>query len=503
MSGEGYTSRQSVDALSGELEKFCRSKSLSEDGLLEIIERHGCAPNNDGLNINCKFFHEACRNEKVTEGILRCLLDYFPYAASATDDYEDLPLHKISKNRNVTPGMVQLLIDAFPDSLLHDRGGFTPISYLCYNAHDRVDEEVAVEILKLLLDRCPGSVQHADDEDGYLPIHLAASYRSPEFCRILVDAYPGSERIPNNVGDLPFHLACQSNNVATVKYLYQLYPESINVADIIGYYPIQYAITVYNLPDRKDLVAVIEVVQFLLDCDPNVASHRMHNKFPLYYVCRWATNENTPKLNAYLKILQILYDAHPEAIEDNDVTSNVGSFCPKVQAFLNGQLSYARQARDLHLMHSPDENGQLPLHRALHDNAATLGSIKLLVNGNPSAVRCADNKGMMPLHLACQHHETPAVVEYLIGLNNVTLGTTDEEGNTILHYACRGGNHAAIALLLDKYGPMSVSKRNALNQLPIHLLLESNYVSGRDDIKYVESVYRLMRAHPETIMNSI
>jgi hypothetical protein len=71
-------------------------------------------------------------------------------------------------------------------------------------------------------------------------------------------------------------------------------------------------------------------------------------------------------------------------------------------------------------------------------------------------------------------------------------------------YACRGGNHAIIGLLLDKYGgPMSVSKRNALNQLPIHLLLESNDVNGRDDIKYVDSVYRLMRAHPETIMNSI
>jgi ankyrin repeat protein len=92
----------------------------------------------------------------------------------------------------------------------------------------------------------------------------------------------------------------------------------------------------------------------------------------------------------------------------------------------------------------------------------------------------------------------------LIGLNKVTLGATDEEGNTVLHYACRGGNHDIIGLLLDKYGgSMSVSKRNALNQLPIHLLLESNDVNGRDDIKYVESVYRLMRAHPETIMNSI
>jgi ankyrin repeat protein len=112
---------------------------------------------------------------------------------------------------------------------------------------------------------------------------------------------------------------------------------------------------------------------------------------------------------------------------------------------------------------------------------------------------------MIPLHVACQHHETTAVVEYLINLNEVTLTTADREGNTALHHACIGANNAMIALLLDNYGSMSVSKRNAKKQLPITLLLENKNddVSGRDDIKHVESVYRLMRAHPETIMNSI
>jgi ankyrin repeat protein len=516
MSGEGNTSRQSPRALSRELYEFCRSEFLSEDGLREIIEQHGVAPNNDPrvTNNNYAFFYWACQNERLTEGILRILLEYFPYAASDIDDanydysgyFGELPLqplHCIFDNRNVALGMVQLLIDSSPDSLLHDRGGFTPISYLCYNAHDRVDEEVAVKILKLLIEKCPESVQHAD-EDGVLPIHYAAANRSLEFCRILIEEHPGSERMTNNDGVLPFHWACQPrSNIAKVKYLYQLHPESINVADNDGYYPINSAITLYNL-QYTDLAAVTEVVQFLLDCDSNVALHRNEGKLPLYWVCKWATNKNTPKLNATLEILQTLYDAYPEAIESNEVTSDVGNFCEKVKAFINTQLDYARQARDHRVMTTQDENGQLPLHNALCDNASiTLGSIKLLVKGNPSAVCTVDNRLRMPLHLACQH-KSPIVVEYLIGLNKVTLGATDEEGNTVLHYACRGGNHDIIGLLLDKYGgSMSVSKRNALNQLPIHLLLESNDVNGRDDIKYVESVYRLMRAHPETIMNSI
>jgi hypothetical protein len=210
-------------------------------------------------------------------------------------------------------------------------------------------------------------------------------------------------------------------------------------------------------------------------------------------------------LNAYLKVLQILYDAHPEAIESNEVTSNIDRFCEEVQIYINAQLTYARQARDQALMTTPDENGQLPLHKALRDNETiTLGSIKLLVKGNPSAVRCPDNTNMIPLHIACQHHKAASTIEYFIGINKFTLTTVDREWNTVLHFACRGANHAIIALLLDKYGSMSVSKRNTHKQLPIELLLENtNEVSNEESVEYTESIYRLLRAYPETMMISI
>ena len=153
-------------------------------------------------------------------------------------------------------------------------------------------------------------------------------------------------------------------------------------------------------------------------------------------------------------------------------------------------------------MTTPDENGQLPLHRALCDNATiTFGSIKLLVKGNPSAVRCPDNTGRTPLHVACQHYETPAIIDYLIGLDSIAFRATDFEHNTALHLACRGAKHDTITLLLEKYGGTSISKRNAHNQLPIHLLLESNEVSDKDDSKFLESIYRLLRAYPETVID--
>jgi hypothetical protein len=196
-----------------------------------------------------------------------------------------------------------------------------------------------------------------------------------------------------------------------------------------------------------------------------------------------------------------LYDAHPEAIECNDVTSEVDEFCAEVQSFLNTQLTYARQAKDRNIMNTRDENGQLPLHRALRDNVNP-GSIKLLVNGNPSAITCADNRGMIPLHVACQNHASAGIVEYLINLDPTSLHRKDLDDNTALHHACRGANHTMIALLTEKYGAISVSKRNAQGQLPIDLLLQKkNEVRDEESVKYTESIFRLLRAYPMTLMH--
>ncbi len=493
-----------IDGLKKELLTFCQSDSLSEDGLREIIiERYG-APKNPNIT-NYAFFHEACLNELVTEGILRLLLEYFPDAASFVGPHEDTPLHNMCYNKNATLGMVKLLIDAYPESL-HRANiyGWIPLHRFCGNKD--LDETVGLEILKLLLEKYPESVRHAASSRGIrgisdsLPLHVAAGFQSPEFCRILIEAYPGSERTGGNHGSLPFHRSCQWNTVATVEYLYKLYPESISVANNNGQYPIHFVIRSLKYREDDDPEAVIEVLQFLLDCNTDVALQKHGEKFPLYWVCDEATSDNTQLLNAYyIEILQVLYDAHPEAIKEDEITSNVDSFCQEVQTFVNNQLIHARQATDHRVMTTPDESGQLPLHRALRDNA-TLGSIKLLVKGNPSAVQTVDNSGTLSVHLACQHHGSPSVVEYLIDLNSSTLEMKDRWQNTVLHHACRGANHVMIAFLLEKYDAAFVSTNNSSKQLPIDLLFDSETVSDREGIEYMENIYRLIRANPETVM---
>ena len=72
--------------MESELLSYCRSELLSEEGLRTLIARHRLTPHdNHNLLSDYKFFHAACKNERVTEGIIQCLLEYFPDAASAID----------------------------------------------------------------------------------------------------------------------------------------------------------------------------------------------------------------------------------------------------------------------------------------------------------------------------------------------------------------------------------------------------------------------------------
>ena len=136
---------------------------------------------------------------------------------------------------------------------------------------------------------------------------------------------------------------------------------------------------------------------------------------------------------------------------------------------------------------------------------ADFGSIKLLIKGNPFAVQFPDSSGALPLHIACQHHDSADVIGYLIGLHTLTLDALDRGKNTALHYACRGAKYETIALLLEKYSTASLSKTNDHGKLPIDLLWESNAVEDRESVGYTGSIFQLVRANPEmvTISNSI
>ena len=113
---------------------------------------------------------------------------------------------------------------------------------------------------------------------------------------------------------------------------------------------------------------------------------------------------------------------------------------------------------------------------------------------------------MHPLDNACEV-STAGVVKHLAELLPDRLSTCDVNKNYPLHHACCGGNCEVIAYLLEtSMSSAAVSERNVDGKLPIHLFCE--FVNGQwcedgeeDTPEYTETIWRLLSAYPETVLN--
>jgi len=210
----------------------------------------------------------------------------------------------------------------------------------------------------------------------------------------------------------------------------------------------------------------------------------------------------------------VLYDAYPHAIL---VRNQWGKTPLEILAekdaewrksasanvhFLETQLVYAQQAQDTTAMTTPDENGWLPLHHALKDKAS-LGSIKLLLEGNLSAIQVASHEGVFPLHIACEFSSVG--VFKLLEHDCIPMNRLDKNKDSILHYACRRGNlEVVMYLLTNHFSLLSSAEVNENGELPIYLLCEASKdrVDIADSTEYIEVIWRMLLANPEALMSA-
>ena len=434
--------------MSGLLE-LCESDDLSLDALQEIINDLG--PRLPSQNSSC--IHKACGNKKVTLEI------------------------------------VQLLYNTLPEAFrLRDGAGYRPIHHLCYNKD--LDETNSLNILRFMLYNDP-TLPREVDGDNWLPLHFAVQYKSTTFCKKLIDAYPESLAVRTRIGSLPIHLAStngkRDDTADTIQYMLELDPELINAERDGGYLPIHLATENGNT----------NAIELLLKFDPDSASKEADDGsrwLPLHFA----------SYDSNFSSIQVLYDAYPEAILARDRGGKAPLDLARKQPameFLQTHLVYARQAQDMTAMATVDDNGWLPLHRALKDNAP-LGSIKLLVKGNPAALNVADRKGAYPVYIACLF-SSANVVKYSVELAGDTLNSVDANNNSPLHYACRGGDCGVVKYLLQA-NVSSVSERNNKNKLAIHLLFEcGENILDQESMEYVETVWQLILANPEVVRDFI
>ena len=357
---------------------------------------------------------------------------------------------------------------------------------ICFN--DELQESVLISQLQVILQANP-NVVHEKDDLGCKLLHHASVHRSPEFCRELVSLSEDLVKTIDNEGCLPFHIACLSENIMTAKYLCRLYPESISITEGDGD-------TALRMVLFKRIGAnKIELVKFLLDNDPGaVSTLDYEGQLPLH-IATVCSNIDA--------IVKLVFDTYPEAIHTIDNRGHTPLYYARYFArrfnrteiaitFLEQQMELEFHA---HYDRTPDNNGQLPIHRALHNGDASVGGIKLMLAANQASIASADNQGHTPLHIACQAGNLDAA-KYLmeIELNQDSLQATDTRGNLPLHLACRGGNCEVVSCILEQstYG---VSLQNSNKHTPIELLLFESECD-RDSMDYVEAVRYLFQVNP-------
>ena len=488
------------------------------------------------MKAKCTPIHIIMHNKSVggMYDVVEYLAELNPSSLLKKDEYEQNPLNVACKNEFTTAKIIELFLQVCPDSIYQpNRWGGLPIHNLCEadGVKNKIDDEVAIDILKLLLKAQPDLVTRSTDEDDgrKLPLHKAATNRSPAFCKILVDAYPESVRRGDGCGSLPFHNACgESGRPDTVEYLFGLYPECVNIRNNGGYLPIHEATNSYL---RKNTA---EIIKLLLRHDPECLSKPIASEFrgdeyrqgngalAFHIVCSSVWDQSN--------LTELVFDLYPEAILIRNgkgqlpfdiVTERLGTLpvnpetgiarnedlCQRLQylvRFLSTQLNYAYEAQNETATRTPDSTGSLPLQKAIRAKAP-LGTIKLLLKGNPDAVNVPNNNGKLPLDIASEI-STVGVVKYLAELSpNYRLNACDMDKNYLLHHACRGGNFEVISYLLKTpISSASVSEKNDDGMLPIHLFckfVNEHVEEEKDTPEYTETIWHLLTAYPETVLN--
>ena len=99
-----------------------------------------------------------------------------------------------------------------------------------------------------------------------------------------------------------------------------------------------------------------------------------------------------------------------------------------------------------------------------------------LENVQDGLVSTKDNKGMIPLHLACRNGETEIVEVHTTRLKDSfeqIREMQDNDGNTALHYACESNSRAIVELLLNN-GVRTTTKNKEM-EAPIHIAAKSGF----------------------------
>mmetsp|Transcript_15285 Transcript_15285/g.34435 ORF Transcript_15285/g.34435 Transcript_15285/m.34435 type:complete len:761 (-) Transcript_15285:22-2304(-) len=471
--------------------------------------------------------HAACSSLRPDFTLIKRIFNLYPEAVAARNDEGRLPLHEFlsrdlfANDADTFLEIVKFLVTQFPASLkLADHDGMLPLHHACKNncpscivkflvgAYEegiKVDspkyglplhcvcaaishhkQENALEVIAFLLSKCPEAIGARNETVG-TPLEVSNS--TAIFETIVRKRYSGKT-------PCYLHHSLRDDAILSpikvVRFFIENFGGNVEQIDNLGRYPLHVA--------ASSPRASREVVKELLQIHPAAALHRdKQSCIPLHsFLCNCASLETSVQNGIFDELVNI-EDTSEDSVQQS------GSIYDEFQL---GLTLVTRNIENVNTdsLKVIDRNGCLPLHYACRygtDPKVLVKTIGLF----SEAVNVKDRNGCLPIHVACRRGVLPVECIKLLGaLDNTTVQSADNDSELPLHKACRGGHLEIINYLLEKYAPAS-GMRNASGYLPIHIICRKSEkkrkLSVIDTPEYTETVFRLLRAHPEAVHDAL
>uniref|UniRef100_A0A669AWY9 Transient receptor potential cation channel, subfamily A, member 1b n=1 Tax=Oreochromis niloticus TaxID=8128 RepID=A0A669AWY9_ORENI len=412
--------------------------SLNNCEALSILLKHGaklCQQNKLGhFAMHAAAFAGA---KKAMEVILKageelghsavCHINYL-------DKTKSSPLHLAVRGGNIETIRLCIATGAKVDQQQNDKS--TPLHLACTQG--------ALEVIKLML----SSVERVEDiinlTDGacQTPLHRWAS-PCRSFPEISCNAFYLQGADINSTdckGNSPLLLATSCGAWKTVALLLSK-GANVNVRDKCGCNFLHLAILqpkgLKNLPEE---VLQLNSVKALLSCEDNEGCT------PLHYACRLGIHDSVKNMLGLSGQLGL-------ACKSKDKKSAL-HFAAQYGR-INTCHRLLESITDSRLLNEGDERGLTPLHLASKEGHTKV--VQLLLR--KGALFHSDYKGWTCLHHAASEGYTQTM-DILLSANLKLLDKTDEDGNSALHIAARGGHVAAVRLLLARGAEIILNKNH-------------------------------------------
>ena len=384
------------------LEQLCDSDALSIESLQRIFDEGiigkgdvAIKSKNSMMIYGSSFFHRACYNKQITEGIIDYLLDFYPEAARIITDYfcsdrldkdrksTSFALHLACLNSHCSSDIVVKLVKLNTEALDienmcvigteiqtgdydHTNVEGTPLHYYLSRTSN-----VNLEVVKLFMKMYPNSTRFADEEAAFAPIHVLCFNPGVndmlDVLRFLIDSDPESVQFPGGYSSVPFLMACQNTNatVELLNILLEYWPEAIHQTDVSG----ENAMHLLSSNDELDEQASEELFHFILGKKFDLLRETDLDE---YLPIHCAARHKSPKF------CQLLLDAYPESLK-------IGV------------------------------EGSLPFHEACY-GGLRVDTVKFLHKLYPECIGMEDEYGYLPIHKAAQNRGEQAaeIIKYIL-----------------------------------------------------------------------------------------